>query len=105
MSEQTLKMAPHLMNSVLDGSKKITIRKGVRSFLPNSICDIVSADGNFANRTSVVIDKVYVATFENIPLEDIIADGGTCHDDMLEEMKQFYPDMEANTGCTVIKWK
>lgn len=98
---QILNLEPLLMASA--GSKKIIIRRGVHSYTPGP-CLVANIE-NDAETFSVEITRMYVSTFENIPLEDIKSNGALCHDDLLEELRQFYPDMTANTGCTVICWK
>lgn len=99
---QTLLMADEFIPLIKDGSKKITIRKGVRDISLGEL----NIEAVSSKETLVVdVDVVYSCVFDQIPLKHIIADGGTNHFMMLQSMKNFYPDMDMKTFCTVIQWK
>lgn len=104
MSEITeLKMAPDLMPSVKNGSKRITIRTGIRDIRLHKTLLIESATNS--EDTHTVVPKVIVfSTLGKIPLSFLVEDGFESHQDAVEQMQRFYPDISLFSDVTAVCW-
>lgn len=88
--------------AILEERKLITIREGWRDYRvgrPVMICCqiepwCVTAD----------IVEVRHCTLREVTPEELEADGFLDHDDMLEGMRRFYPNLDWNSPVTVIRW-
>lgn len=84
------------------GKKCITIREGHRDYTPGRpvmicchlMCAAVMADITSVRHTTIA--EVIPAEFE--------ADGFTDRDDMLNQLRRFYPDLTEESPVTVIQW-
>lgn len=99
---QHLMLDDGLMDDVRNGTKKVTIRKGRRMIYEGLLFLEATNSGDAIH---VDVDKVMVKQFFDIPIRYIKMDGAGSHDEMLEAMRRFYPDMDYSTICTVIEWK
>jgi len=87
--------------AILSGKKKITIREGHRDYIPGQVllaCPIepwcVGADINDVRHT----------TLREVTPEEFIADGYADAIEMLVDLRKYYPQIDANSNVTVIKW-
>ena len=83
----------------LETGKNCTIRKGRRDIKLDKLL-FESLD---EKRTTVVnVVMTIHCKLQHIPDEFVWNDGFTGHENMLTEMKRFYPDIQMDTECTVI---
>lgn len=100
---QGLLMATEEMrDAVLANKKKITIRQGHRDYTPGPVligCHIL----NWA----VVrhITDVRHTTLDRVTEEECKADGCENHQELLDLLKQFYPELGSYSQVTVIRWE
>ena len=92
--ETVLRLAEDLVPYVIRGDKRITLRKGHREFGP---------EVEIAGYTAVV-DSVEYFKLKDVPLEVLNDDGFENHDDALQGMKRFYPDITMETEMTAIRF-
>jgi len=100
-----LLLAPHLLTSACLGDKQLTIRNGIRDFDPGDQLKLV--DTNDPNKT-LEREITQVLKFSKsalIPLEYIQADGFDDFSDMVNQMKDFYPDFNGTSPVTIICWE
>ena len=104
MNEITeLKMASDLMPSVKNGTKRITVRTGIRDIMLHKTLLIENAEN--AEDTHTVVPKVIVfSTLGKIPLNFLLEDGFESHQDAVEKMKRFYPNITLFSDITAICW-
>ena len=104
MSEITeLKMAPDLMPSVNNGTKRITIRTGIRDIRLHK--NLLIKNATNSKDTHMVVPKVIVfSTLGEIPLNFLVEDGFENHRDALEQMQQFYPGISLFSVVTAVCW-
>lgn len=101
---QALLIAPDLnaREAVHSHKKEITIREGHRDYRPGVAmlcCQIIP--------WAVMVDIIDVrhCTASEITEEEYKADGFSSQNDMILQMKRFYPDFCFNSETTVIRWK
>lgn len=86
----------------LDYGKRVTIRKGRRDIgLDYMIFERVS-DGA---EKLVDVNRVYITKLKDVLEEDYKNDGFNDVEDMLHQMKEFYPDITVNSLVSVIKFE
>lgn len=101
MKLQTLKLAEDVFDQ-LEYGKSVTIRKGKRDI----DLDLLKFESEETKREQIVMVRfVMYAKLKNIPLEDVWLDGFENYEDMIENMKRFYPDINMETVCTVIQFR
>ena len=98
---QKLVMADDLMPSVLDGTKRITIRNGHRDIVEGD-CEIVNVSQT--QRKVVRVNSVLKTLAGEISLKDLKSDGFRNRKHFIEGMRRFYPDFAPENPATVIKW-
>ena len=89
-------------DDVLSGKKQITIRQGYRDYSngPTLIgCHIL----NWA--TLKQITSVHYALFKNITLKELQDDGFQNHDEALDRLHRWYPDLTIDSEMTIIRWE
>lgn len=97
---QVLKLADDLFGPIRSAEKLTTIRKGRR--------DVALGDLRFEGATDeslsevVNVTSVIFTTLAGVSKAVLESDGFEDHDDALEQMKRFYPDITLNTEVTVI---
>jgi hypothetical protein len=99
---QKLKLADKFFPAVYDGDKVITIRKVRRDIHLGPL--ILEATDDPNTFVTVEVWRVLWKRFADISIEDIRRDGGTDHESFLEEMREFYPDMDWQDEVTIIEW-
>ena len=93
---------PQFKDVVLNKEKKVTIRKGKRDFSPGETVHI--GCDSFGWFPVTVTDVEY--TDLGVVGWDVIADDGfRSWQDLYDTMKGFYPDIEADTPVTIIRWE
>jgi len=98
-----LLLASDLYDKATTGEKNITIRTGLRDFTPGDPIKLVDAedDNQFIVRT--VLD-VLQTTAARLPEEYQRADGFTSKVEMVQLMRNYYPDFDLGSLITVIGW-
>ena len=94
-----------LLEDVFDAlatGKATTIRKGRLSI---ELGDLLFQSAEMNREQVVNVDEVYYSLLKDVKLEDVINDSFKDHDDMVEQMKRFYPDITLDTEVTVIKFE
>lgn len=97
-----LALAPDLFNLARSGHKGITIRNGYR--------DIGLGDAylwNAENKEKIMEISVFLVlhcALAYVPADMIKADGFKNHEDAVCQMRKFYPELDAYSEVTVIKW-
>lgn len=94
IQETELRLAEDLIPHILDGSKKVTLRKGYRDFTEN-----ITIAGYPA-----VVESVSHYLLETCPLEVLQDDGFEDVKDAIEGMKRHYPDITGKTPVTVVRF-
>lgn len=90
------------MRSVKDGTKRITIRKGSRTYGLGNLKIQNSEDLN--DEWMVVISSVTYTRLANVSRDDYTADGFHSLYDMREGLRKYYPDIEWEDEVTVIRF-
>ncbi len=100
---QTLKLADDLMPYVLDGNKRVTVRKGKRDIVEGKLL-LEATDGT---QPSMIVDvkRVVVRPLWNVPLWAVHGEGLTGWDDLMECLVRFYPDVTEDTEVTSIEFE
>lgn len=92
--ESKLRMAPHLMEGVLSGEKEVTIRYGKREFEEE-----ITIEGNPARVLETMQCKLI-----DTPLHVLDEDGFNTFREVIDGMKQFYPDITPESDVTIVKF-
>ena len=98
---QSLKMANDLMPGILAGTKRITIRKGRRNIVPGPML-IESVDGRTKHTVQVI--EVRHKLLKEVTKYEAEDDGFNSLLDMVDGMREFYPDLTANSEVTLVLW-
>lgn len=88
-------------NDVLNGTKIITIREGHRDYTNGPVligCHIL----NWATMKNIV--RVELTTLKNVSLDDIMKDGFVDHNNALNQLRKFYPNMTMDSEVSVVEW-
>jgi hypothetical protein len=93
---------PSMQDVVKNYTKKITIRKGSRDYLPN---DRIFVGCDSYAWFPVMVTSVTYTNLEFVAQDVLEADGFTSWDDMFNTMKKFYPDITPTDRVTVIRWE
>ena len=91
-----------MRDAVLNDTKKITIREGHRDYTPGPVligCHLL----NWA--TIRIIISVRHTTLIRLHPKDWIADGCNSQEELLQMLRQFYPDLNLDSEVTVIEWR
>lgn len=97
---QVLKLADDLFGPLREGKKLTTIRKGRRDVLLGALRFDGAEDESLTEVVNVT--SVTFTTLAGVAKEVLWSDGFDDHDDALEQMKRFYPDIKLSTEVTVI---
>jgi len=86
---------------IINGKKKITIRKDWRDYRPGLviICCHIEPWAVMAE-----ITKVRHCTLEEVTEAEYQADGFKSKKGLLEGLRKFYPDITWNSPVTIIRW-
>ena len=98
METQKLMCAPGVFES-LDHGKEVTIRKGIRDI---QLGKLIFENTDTHEQAYVWIDYVIYCILELVPEEMYVLNGFKDYDDMLIQMKEFYPDITGKTEVTVV---
>lgn len=97
---QVLKLADDLFGPLREAKKLTTIRKGRRDV---ALGELRFEGAEDESLTEVVnVTSVTFTTLAGVSPAILEADGFADHDDALEQMKRFYPDISFDTEVTVI---
>lgn len=99
---QTLFLKEELFE-LLDCGKNVTIRKGYKEIKLGELKLLSPVEGDEHSMKRIVdVTHVLYSKANDIPIGLVNDDGFFNHDDMIEKMKEFYPDFNENTECTVL---
>lgn len=90
-----------MRTNILSGKKKITIREGHRDYRPGLAVIACHLD---PWAVMVDITDVKHCTLADITPEEWESDGFTSQQNLLEGMRQFYPNLTFESPVTVIRW-
>ncbi len=99
---QVLKLADDLFGPLRSAEKFTTIRKGRRDVALGELCFEGADDVELTE--VVTVRSVTFTALGWVPFETLEADGFKDHDDMLEQMKRFYPNITFETEVTVVNF-
>lgn len=91
-----------MRDEVLDGLKKITIREGHRNYTLGPVmigCHLLSW------ATLRTITKIQWKLLKEVTEAEMKADGFKTLKGMITGLKQFYPDITAESPVTIIEWE
>jgi len=91
-----------IRESILDGSKKISIRQGCRDYQVGDVlmlCCHIEPWCVMADVTDVKYSKL-----RDVTQEEYLADGFKDYSHMLEGMRRFYPDLNQESLMTILRW-
>lgn len=91
-----------MKEEVLNGTKKITIREGIRDYTlgPVILCCHILNWATMRNITDVSYKKL-----NDITEEEYKADGFNSQEDMVEGLKEFYPNITLESDITIVRWE
>lgn len=92
---------PDVLLSIMLEQKKISLREGHRDYIPGKLI-IYNCDNNFS--IQVEITSVKHSTLAEITEVEMKADGYQSKEEMLTDMKRYYPDLTWESPMTVISW-
>lgn len=90
-------------DQLFSGRKEITLREGYRDYKvdkPVILCCHILGYAVMADVTSV-----RYCLLKEVTEDEYLADGFSSFKDMLEQMKQYYPDLTENSPMTVVVWE
>ena len=103
MMNETMKIAAHLLDDILDGHKSITIRQGRRDLGPGSLV-FESSDDN-GRTAEVLVHSVEYTLFGLIALKDFQNDGFEDAPDALVALRHFYPRLDLASEVTIVRFR
>jgi hypothetical protein len=97
-----LLMAPDHSDNIISGQKKITIRNGERDY---RVGDTLALGCHLLNWCVLAdITEVRYCPLEEITEEEARDDGFSSPEEMLEGMRNYYPDINYQSRVTVVRW-
>lgn len=99
---QTLKLADNLLLPLMEGYKRLTIRRGRRDIQLGPL-KFETVSGN--DEVEVEVVEVRYVRVSGVPDDICIEDGFNDWFDFYQGMKNFYPDLKATEECTIIYFK
>ena len=87
---------------MLNGTKQITIREGVRGYRKGSVligCHIL---GWATMREIISVDHMLL---RDVSSQDMKEDGFDSFEHMLASLREYYPDLCETSKVTIVKWK
>jgi len=97
---QTLKLADDLFPSLIEGNKRMTIRRGYRDIRLGDLLFEGASDDSLQKEVEVVeVTHIRVAGVSD---EECQNDGFNDWIDFYQGMKKYYPDLEVTEECTLI---
>ena len=97
-----IKIADKFVDLILKGSKISTVRKGIRSVYTHDKIVFTSELGRVVEARCTEVD---ITTLDNLADEDAIRDGFNNLNELIAELRVFYPDMKSNETVTIIHFK
>lgn len=97
---QIMQLADDLFESLRNGSKELTIRKGRRDVKLGELVFEGAKDKLLLER--VTVTEVRYLKVVDVPEDALQADGFKDWTDFYEGMKKFYPDLDLTDECTII---
>lgn len=96
---QRISLADDLLDTVLSGRKRSTIRRGIRSYELGAARLVTSSAS-----VDVRITAVRVATMQTLDAEDVEAEGCETGGELVRVLQRFYPDLRDDEPLTVIRF-
>ena len=92
---------PVVRLAIMLGKKKLTIREGYRDYRigPVMICCHIAP---WAVMTKIT--TVRLTTVEELKQDELLADGYQDHEQALNDLRNYYPDLTMSSPVTVIEW-
>jgi hypothetical protein len=94
-------LAEGVFDNLEYGDKLVTIRKGRRDII---LGDLLFESVDIAREAVVEVRKVIYCRLGEVPATYYLKDGFTSAEDMLEGMRNFYPDVTMDSEVTVIEF-
>lgn len=91
-----------VMLGIMTGSKKISIREGLRDYIPGKLIIYHCEHNSFS--IQVEITEVKHTTLNEVTDEAMKADGYQNKEEMFADLKGFYPSLTWESPMTVIYW-
>ena len=88
-------------NDILDKTKEITIREGLREYAPG-FCILTNIDVN--RSVGVDITSVRHCKLKEVTNQEYLEDNFRSRDDLYEGMREYYPSMTPDSDVTIIRW-
>jgi hypothetical protein len=98
-----LMLAPSLVLQVVECVKRNTVRGGWRDYRVGDHLYLVCPEHNWTSPLKY-ISSVRHCTVRTIPKADYEHQGWASREDMLGDLRRFYPDMKMSSKITVIWW-
>jgi hypothetical protein len=96
-----IKVHSSMQAVVEDGTKTITVRKGKRNYFPG---DFVRVGCDSYGWYLGMIESVEQMPLGDVPQSAREDDGFQSHEEMVETLREFYPDIDRSSDVTVIRW-
>lgn len=97
----TLKLADDLVDRVVKGTKRITIRLGQRNIEVGKFLTLEATNGTLPS-VQVYVEGLTVLPLELIDETYIEADGYASHEDLIAGLQKFYPGINENSIVTLV---
>ena len=91
-----------MREKIVTGDKKITIRRGKRDYKigPVMLCCHLEPFAILAD-----ITEVRQTTLREVKVNELQDDGFTNHVDLLQGLREYYPNMSLSDNVTVVRWE
>ena len=90
------------ISSIINGRKKTTIRKGIRSYPVGRLVELTANGERFA---FAKIKKVVVKRVSELTDEDAIVDGFQSRKDLIRALKRIYGDIDEKEFVTIVHFE
>lgn len=100
--QQIIQIRPGSASSVLSGDKVMTIQKGRRIY--NLGCTIL-LDPQDSFTIPVQVLRVSYCEIKDVPVSDYVVHGEKSWKELLDYLKQYYPDIKNDSTITIVRYK
>ncbi|MDK2795166.1 MAG: hypothetical protein PWQ22_1643 [Archaeoglobaceae archaeon] len=99
---EKLNFDPEFIQKILGGSKRTTVRRGIKSYPVGRIVELTANEKSFA---LAKIRKVVVKRLSEISEEDAKLDGFESREELIKKLKEIYGDISDKEFFTVVHFE
>jgi len=93
---------PEFVPLIISGSKKTTIRKGIKSYPVGKVVELTSDSKQFA---MAKVRKVVVKRVSELSEEDAKIDGFDSREDLIKALRRIYGDINDSEFVTIVHFE